>query len=137
MVRKILEEKPIPLGQVYELLKIREETGINYVQRVTAQHAEKLARDAAYSEEVLQTLQEEFELPRILVVQIVNTNPKTPVDVRVVTGDRLSGDQIEQLLTRYSELAIIAAKLKPIAEIDVEEDSKEELEKVEEGFDDL
>ncbi|GAH37274.1 unnamed protein product, partial [marine sediment metagenome] len=34
---------PIPLGQVFELLKMREESGINYVQRVTAQHAEKLS----------------------------------------------------------------------------------------------
>lgn len=132
MVRKILEEKPIPLGQVHELLKIREETGINYVQRVTAQHAEKLSRDAAYSEEVLKALQEEFELSRILVVQIVNINPVTPVDVRVVIGDRLSSDKIEQLLTRYSELVV---KYKPVAKPDkVEEDETGE---VEEGFDDL
>ena len=72
MVKKILEEKPIPLGQVYDLLTIREESGINYVQRVTAQHAEKLSRDAAYSEEVIEALQNEFSLSRILAVQIVN-----------------------------------------------------------------
>ncbi len=132
MVRKILEEKPIPLGQVHELLKIREETGINYVQRVTAQHAEKLSRDAAYSEEVLKALQEEFELSRILVVQIVNINPVTHVDVRAVIGDRLSSDKIEQLLTRYSELI---TEFKPVVKPDkVEEDETGE---VEEGFDDL
>jgi DNA-directed RNA polymerase subunit F len=132
MVRKILEEKPIPLGQVHELLKIREETGINYVQRVTAQHAEKLSRDAAYSEEVLEALQEEFELPRILVVQIVNINPLTPVDVRAVLGDRLSSEKIEQLLTRYSELV---AEFKPVTKTDeLEEDETGEEE---EGFDDL
>ena len=132
MVRKILEEKPIPLGQVHELLKIREEAGINYVQRVTAQHAEKLSRDAAYSEEVLEALQEEFELSRILVVQIVNINPVTPVDVRAIIGDRLSSDKIEQLLTRYSELV---TEFKPVAKPDeVEEDETGE---VEEGFDDL
>ena len=132
MVRKIIEEKPIPLGQVHNLLKIREETGINYVQRVTAQHAEKLSRAAAYSEKVIQILKDEFELPRILVVQIVNINPKTPVDVRVVTGDRLSDDQIEQLLKRYSEFI---ATLKPTVETD--EESKDEVEEVEEGFEDL
>ena len=38
MVRKIQDEKPIPLGQVYELLQQREEAGINYVQRVTIFH---------------------------------------------------------------------------------------------------
>ncbi len=132
MVRKILEEKPIPLGQVHELLKIREETGINYVQRVTAQHAEKLSREAAYSEKILQSLQEEFDLPRILAVQIVNTNPKTTVDVQAVTGTQLSVDQIEQLLTRYLEH--VAEVPTPTTEADDIEDSEDELE---EGFDDL
>ena len=74
MVRKVEEEKPIPLGQVYELLKQREESGINYVQRVTAQHAENLSRNAAYSEEVLEMLQTEFDLSRLLAVQLVNLN---------------------------------------------------------------
>ena len=132
MVRKILEEKPIPLGQVHELLKIREETGINYVQRVTAQHAEKLSREAAYSEKILQSLQEEFDLSRILAVQIVNMNPKTTVDVQAVTGTQLSDDQIEQLLTRYLEH--VAEVPTPTTEADDIEDSEDELE---EGFDDL
>ncbi|UCG00481.1 MAG: hypothetical protein JSW11_12700 [Candidatus Heimdallarchaeota archaeon] len=130
MVRKVLDEKPITLGQVYELLKIREETGINYVQRVTAQHAEKLSRDAAFSEEAIQTIKEEFDLPRILVVQILNINPKTSIDVKAITGDRLSDDQIDQLLSRYTEYVTLAAtKDKEISE--------EEEEEVEEGFEDL
>lgn len=131
MVRKILEEKPIPLGQVYELLKIREESGINYVQRVTAQHAEKLSRNAAYKEEFIQALQKEFDLPRILLVQIININPKTPVDVRVITGDRLSPDQIKQFLIRYAEFVESATTL--AAEKEVEE----EVEEIEESFEDL
>ena len=133
MVRKVLNEKPITLGQVHELLKIREETGINYVQRVTAQHAEKLSRDAAFTEEVIQALQEEFDLPRILVVQILNINPKTSIDVRAITSDRLSDDQIDQLLTRYSEFATVAATTAKEAK----EISEEEEEGLEEGFEDL
>lgn len=133
MVRKILEEKPIPLGQVHDLLKIREETGINYVQRVTAQHAEKLSRNAAYSEEILQSLQKEFDLSRILAVQIVNTNPQTAVDVRAVTGTQLSDDQIEQLLTRYLEYVAEVAVVAPATEQDEEEPDEE----LEEGFEDL
>lgn len=132
MVRKVLDEKPITLGQVHGLLKIREEAGINYVQRVTAQHAEKLSREAAFSEEAIQAIYEEFDLPRILIVQILNINPKTPIDVRSITGDRLSNDQIEQLLTRYSEFAIAAAT----AAAEDKEISEEE-EVVEEGFEDL
>ncbi len=134
MVRKILEEKPIPLGQVHELLKIREETGINYVQRVTAQHAEKLSREAAYSEKILQILQEEFDLPRILAVQIVNMNPKTTVDVKAVTGTKLSDDQIEQLLEQYLEYVAEVTIPTLTTEADEEEDAEDELE---EGFDDL
>ena len=133
MVRKVLNEKPITLGQVHELLKIREETGINYVQRVTAQHAEKLSRDAAFTEEVIRVLQEEFDLPRILVVQILNINPKTSIDVRAITSDRLSDDQIDQLLTRYSEFATVAATTAKEAK----EISEEEEEGLEEGFEDL
>ncbi|MFW9906508.1 MAG: hypothetical protein ACFFFH_19510 [Candidatus Thorarchaeota archaeon] len=133
MVRKVLDEKPITLGQVNELLKIREETGINYVQRVTAQHAEKLSRGAAFSEEVVQALQEEFDLPRILVVQILNINPKTSIDVRAITSDRLSDDQIEQLLTRYSEFVTAAAT----AAKEAKEISDEEEEVLEEKFEDL
>ncbi|MFX0123728.1 MAG: hypothetical protein ACFFAE_08825 [Candidatus Hodarchaeota archaeon] len=133
MVRKVLNEKPITLGQVYELLKIREETGINYVQRVTAQHAEKLSRDAAFSEEAIKAIQEEFGLPRILVVQILNLNPKTLIDVRAITGDRLSNDQIDQLLAQYSEFVIAAAA----AAKEDKETPEEEEEVVEEGFEDL
>ncbi len=133
MVRKVLNEKPITLGQVHELLKIREETGINYVQRVTAQHAEKLSRDAAFTEKAVQALQEEFDLPRILVVQILNINPKTPIDVRAITSDRLSDDQIDQLLTRYSEFVTVAATTAKEAK----EISEEEEEVIEEGFEDL
>jgi len=137
MVRKILEEKPIPLGQVYELLTIREESGINYVQRVTAQHAEKLSRNAAYSEEVLEFIQNEFGLSRILAVQIVNLNPKTPTDVKAITKETLSAEQIEQLLEKYSEFVIkIAASIKEEKEA-VQEGEDEEVEEIEEGFEDL
>lgn len=137
MVRKILEEKPIPLGQVYELLTIREESGINYVQRVTAQHAEKLSRNAAYSEEVLEFLQNEFDLSRILAVQIVNLNPQTPTDVKAITRETLSAEQIEQLLEKYSEFVIkIAASIKEEKEA-VQEGEDEEVEEIKEGFEDL
>lgn len=137
MVRKILEEKPIPLGQVYELLTIREESGINYVQRVTAQHAEKLSRNAAYSEEVLEFLQNDFDLSRILAVQIVNLNPQTPTDVKAITRETLSAEQIEQLLEKYSEFVIkIAATVKE-EEAVKEGEEEEEVEEIEEGFEDL
>jgi DNA-directed RNA polymerase subunit F len=135
MARKILEEKPIPLGQVFELLQIREEAGINYVQRVTAQHAEKLSRNSAYAEEVIKTLQTEFNIPRIQVVQLVNLNPKTSVDVQAVTGDSLSEDQIEKFLELYSEFVIkYQALAADSGEVEASEAEDEELE---EGFEDL
>ncbi|MFX0051217.1 MAG: hypothetical protein ACFFAJ_15310 [Candidatus Hodarchaeota archaeon] len=133
MVKKILEEKPIPLGQVHELLQIREEEGINYVQRVTAQHAEKLSRGAAYSEEVIEMIQSEFDLSRIQAVQIVNTNPKTPIDVRAVTEDRLSDDQIKRLLEKYHEFVVKLAT----TTIDSQDDERKEAEELEEGFEEL
>lgn len=136
MVRKIQEEKPIPLGQVYELLQIREEAGINYVQRVTAQHAEKLSRNAAYSEEVLEAIQEEFDLPRNIAVQFVNVNPQTATDVKAVTRDRLSDDQVEKLLERYSEFILKLASSRPDDDSDAE-DTEETVDEIQESFEDL
>ena len=131
MVRKVEKEKPIPLGQVYELLKEREESGINYVQRVTAQHAENLSRSAAYSEEVLEMLQKEFELSRLLAVQLVNLNPQSAIDVKAVTGKRLTEDQIQALLEKYSEFVL---KIQTQKEAKVEEEPTEEID---ETFEDL
>ena len=136
MVRKIQEEKPIPLGQVYELLQIREEAGINYVQRVTAQHAEKLSRNAAYSEEVLEALQSEFELPRNIAVQFVNVNPQTVTDVKAVTRDRLSDEQVEKLLERYSEFVLKLASSRPDDDSDSAK-AEDTADEVKESFEDL
>ncbi|MHA2175186.1 MAG: hypothetical protein ACXAB2_12420 [Candidatus Hodarchaeales archaeon] len=134
MVRKVLEEKPVPLGQVYELLQLREESGINYVQRVTAQHAEKLSRNAAYSEEVLDMLQTDFNLSRLLAVQMVNLNPKTVIDVKAITGDRLSDDEVEQLLEKYSEFVLkLETKVVEVSSSD-DDDSPADIE---ETFEDL
>ncbi len=133
MVRKVKEEKPIPLGQVYEFLQMREESGINYVQRVTAQHAENLSREAAYSEEVLEMLQSEFELSRLIAVQLVNLNPKTVTDVKAVTRDRLTDDQVEKLLEKY--LGFVMQVKTAMAEITTEED--EEPTEIDETYEDL
>ncbi|MHA1993527.1 MAG: hypothetical protein ACW97Z_03230 [Candidatus Hodarchaeales archaeon] len=133
MVRKVKEEKPIPLGQVYEFLQMREESGINYVQRVTAQHAENLSREAAYSEEVLEMLQSEFELSRLIAVQLVNLNPKTVTDVKAVTRDRLTDDQVEKLLEKY--LGFVMQVKTAMAEITAEED--EEPTEIDETYEDL
>jgi len=133
MVRKIQEEKPIPLGQVYELLQQREEAGINYVQRVTAQHAENLSRHAAYSEEVLELIQNDFGLSRLLAVQVVNMNPKTALDIKAVTGEKLTDEQIEKLLEKYTGF-VLALKA---AETEATSEEEEESSDIQETFEEL
>ncbi len=133
MVRKIQEEKPIPLGQVYELLQQREEAGINYVQRVTAQHAENLSRQAAYSEEVLELIQSDFGLSRLLAVQVVNMNPKKLLDIKAVTGDKLADDQIEKLLEKYTGF-VLALKT---ATTEATSEDEEESSDIQETFEEL
>ncbi len=133
MVRKIQEEKPIPLGQVYELLQQREEAGINYVQRVTAQHAENLSRNAAYSEEVLELIQSDFGLSRLLAVQVVNMNPKTALDIKAVTGEKLTDDKIEKLLEKYTGF-VLALKA---AETETTSEEEEESSDIQETFEEL
>ena len=132
MVRKIQEEKPIPLGQVYELLQHREEAGINYVQRVTAQHAENLSRKAAYSEEVLDMIQNDFGLSRLLAVQVVNMNPKTALDIKAVTGEKLTDEQIEKLLEKYTGF-VLALKAEETEATSEEEESSD----IQETFEEL
>lgn len=133
MVRKVKEEKPIPLGQVYEFLQMREESGINYVQRVTAQHAENLSRNAAYSEEVLEMLQSEFELSRLLAVQLVNLNPQNATDVKAVTRERLTDEQVEQLLERYSGFVLkVKAAMEEVASEEAEKPTE-----IDETYEDL
>ncbi|MHA1236963.1 MAG: hypothetical protein ACTSQ9_04805 [Candidatus Hodarchaeales archaeon] len=133
MVRKIQEEKPIPLGQVYELLQQREEAGINYVQRVTAQHAENLSRQAAYSEEVLEMIQNDFGLSRLLAVQVVNMNPKKLLDIKAVTGDKLTDDQIEKLLEKYTGFVLALKTVTTEATSEDEEESSD----IQETFEEL
>ena len=133
MVRKIQEEKPIPLGQVYELLQQREEAGINYVQRVTAQHAENLSRHAAYSEEVLELIQNDFGLSRLLAVQVVNMNPKTALDIKAVTGEKLTDEQIEKLLEKYTGF-VLALKAE---ETEATSEEEEESSDIQETFEEL
>ena len=133
MVRKIQEEKPIPLGQVYELLQQREEAGINYVQRVTAQHAENLSRHAAYSEEVLELIQNDFGLSRLLAVQVVNMNPKTALDIKAVTGEKLTDDKIEKLLEKYTGFVLALKAAETVATSEEEEESSD----IQETFEEL
>jgi hypothetical protein len=79
-------------------------------------------------------LQSEFDLSRIQAVQIVNINPKTPVDVRAVTENRLTDDQISKLLENYSEFI---AKLSASTIDSQDDDKSEKVEELEEGFEDL
>ena len=131
MSRKIIDEKPIPLGEVHRLLTIREEAGINYVQRVTSDHAAKLSKGAGFAEEVVQQIQESFDLTRMTIVQILNLNPGTAKDIKVITGSKLSDDEVDKLLELYAELR---DKFKPDEEI-IKED--EEFEFTDEDFGDF
>jgi hypothetical protein len=78
-------------------------------------------------------IQNDFGLSRLLAVQVVNMNPKTILDIKAVTTDRLTDDQIEELLEKYTGfvLAIKAATAKATSEED------EESSDIQETFEDL
>jgi hypothetical protein len=76
-------------------------------------------------------LQTEFELSRLLAVQLVNLNPQSAIDVRAVTGNRLTADQIESFLEKYSEFVL---KIQTQKEAEAKEEPTEEID---ESFEDL
>ena len=78
-------------------------------------------------------IQNDFGLSRLLAVQVVNMNPKTALDIKAVTTDRLTDDQIDDLLEKYTGfvLALKTATTKATSE---EEDESSDIE---ETFEDL
>ena len=65
MSRKILSEKPISLERIKDLLKFRgEQAELNYIQRVTLEYAHKYSKHFPNSEEMLDSLNQKFEISR-------------------------------------------------------------------------
>ncbi len=89
MSRKILSEKPISLERVKDLLKFRGESAdLNYIQRVTLEYAQKFSKHFPNSEEMLDILNERYEISREKGIQLIKMNPKYPEELNLVLEEK-------------------------------------------------
>jgi DNA-directed RNA polymerase subunit F len=104
MPRQILTDKAIPLATVRQLLEHREEEApLNYVQRVTLEHSGRFSRPLVKADELVQKLVDKFGLSERTVIQILNLDPKKPLDIETVVGEKLSEKEKEEFLEIYVE----------------------------------
>ncbi len=93
MSRKILSEKPISLERVKDLLKFRgEKAELNYIQRVTLEYAQKFSKHFPNSEEMLDILNEKYEISREKGIQLINMNPKYPDELNLVLEEKFPAE---------------------------------------------
>lgn len=104
MSRKILSEKPISLERVKDLLKFRgEKAELNYIQRVTLEYAQKFSKHFPNSEEMLDILNERYEISREKGIQIINMNPKLPEELNLVLEEKYATEVKEEIINLLHE----------------------------------
>ena len=104
MSRKILSEKPISLERVKDLLKFRgEKAELNYIQRVTLEYAQKFSKHFPNSEEMLDILNEKYEISREKGIQIINMNPKYPDELNLVLEDKYPTETKVEIINLIQE----------------------------------
>ena len=104
MSRKILSEKPISLERVKDLLKFRgEKAELNYIQRVTLEYAQKFSKHFPNSEEMLDILNEKYEISREKGIQLINMNPKYPDELNLVLEDKYQPETKIEIINLIQE----------------------------------
>lgn len=134
MSHRVSSEDPVPLAEVEKRLKSREEAApLNYIQRVTLDHAHRFS-DVRAGKELVTQLMDTFELDRLIAVQIVNLCPKTLNDITAVLGESVEESVRQKILEFYTEQ--VASIEEEIKEEDEEDDDAEEFEEAEDEEDD-
>ena len=104
MSRKILSEKPISLERVKDLLKFRgEKAELNYIQRVTLEYAQKFSKHFPNSEEMLDILNERYEISREKGIQLINMNPKYPDELNLVLEEKFPAETKIEIINLIQE----------------------------------
>ena len=133
MSRKILSEKPISLERVRDLLRYRGESAeLNYIQRVTLEYAQKFSKHFPNSEEMLDILNERFEISRDKGIQLINMNPKEVEELQLVLDEKYTEDIKNEIIALFQEhLSLFDVEAEEESE-DEEEPSTFETEQIEE-----
>ena len=131
MSRKILSEKPISLENVKELLKYRgSEADLNYIQRVTYEYANKFSKHFPNSDEMLESLNQNYEIPREKGIPLININPKNIDEITLVLEDSVSEETKNKILNLFLEhlslYEIVEQEESKAASVSSEEEDSEE-----------
>ncbi len=107
MSKKNIEDKPLTVPQVKELLESMGEASLDQFQRRTLDYTAKFSKiDPKDSEELEQKLMKEFELELDEAVEIVNCMPESVEEIRVFLGGGkkiIETTKIEAILSLLNE----------------------------------
>ncbi|MHA2231163.1 MAG: hypothetical protein ACXAB4_01555 [Candidatus Hodarchaeales archaeon] len=133
MSHHISSEESVSLVEVEKRLKQREEAApLNYIQRVTLDHAHRFS-DRRAGNDLADLLMSNFELDRLVAVQLVNICPKSLIDVTAVLGESVDEAIRQKILDFYTEH--VAAQPEVVEE-DEEEDEEFDEDEDEDGDED-
>jgi len=107
MSKKSIEDRPLTVPQVKQLLESMGEENLDQFQRRTLDYTAKFSKIAAEDSEVLvQKLIKEFELELDEAVEIVNCMPESVEEIRVFLGGGkkiIETTKIEAILSLLNE----------------------------------
>lgn len=126
MSHHISSEESVSLAEVEKRLKQREEAApLNYIQRVTLDHAHRFS-DRRAGNDLADLLMSNFELDRLVAVQIVNICPKSLIDVTAVLGESVDETVRQKILDFYTEH--VAAQPEVVEDEDEDDEAGDEAE---------
>ncbi len=115
--RKV-NEKSVSIPEVKKIMekvkdKIEEidsEEGLSHFQEITYNYVNKFAKvDEKTAHKIIKFLTEKYEIEDVYAINIVNINPKTVPELRMILeksfiGKTLNDDQLQDLLYQIEEL---------------------------------
>lgn len=107
MPREIVAEEEVTLAQVKKILTQRKKEGeLSFQQSITLEHASTFAKMApAVAGKLVERLIRNYEIPRMLAVQVVNIAPTTIEELKVIL-DQHHPSLTEEQLNEIVELVI-------------------------------
>ncbi|MFX1503009.1 MAG: hypothetical protein ACFFDH_18760 [Promethearchaeota archaeon] len=115
--RKI-DEKVVSIPEVKEIMEnlkdqiieIDAEEGMSHFQEITYNYVNKFAKyDAKTAQKIQKLLIEKYEIEEIYAINIININPKTIPEVRMIleksfVGKTFDDDQLQEILYQIEEI---------------------------------
>lgn len=112
------DEKTASIPEVKEImenlkerwLEINSDEGMSHFQEITYNYVNKFAKfDAKTANKIKKLLMEKYEIEEIYAINIVNVDPQTVPELRVIleksfTGKTLTDEQLEIIIEEIEEL---------------------------------